>query len=154
VFQCDIAMVECANIPELQEGQAYHAFIIHNSETERDVSLQLYEDLKKKGYKCSHADLDFQPGTSVVANITNTINVSRRVIAIVSPQFLESTWCQLEMVSTINLSYDRDRQMLIPILYNINPDTDRLPTEIKSMTYLEYKDTHFWKKLTDALVSE
>ena len=147
-------MGECAKIPKLQDGQTYHAFIIHNSETERDVSLQLYEDLTDKGYKCCHADLDFQPGTRVVANIMNTINESRRVIAIVSPQFLESSWCNLEMVTTINLSYDRDRQLLIPILYNINPDTDKLPADIKSMTYLEYKDTHFWKKLTDALVSE
>lgn len=145
-------MGECDNIPALQEGQAYHAFIIHNSETERDVSIQLHSDLTNRGYTCCHADLNFQLGNTIVANIVTNIEKSRRVIAIISPQFLKSGWCKFEMASTLNLSYDRDRQILIPILYNIKPDTDVLPAEIKSMTYLEYNDPNFWKKLTDALV--
>ena len=147
-------MVESANIPTLQDGQTYHAFIVHNSVTERAVSLRLYEDLTARGYKCCHADLDFQPGTKVVTNILTTIIKSRKVIAIVSPQFLESSWCKFEITNALNFSYDHDQQVLIPVLYNINLDTVQLPTEIKSMTYLEYNDPNFWKKLTDALTSE
>ena len=147
-------MGESAHIPSLQDGQAYHAFIVHNSVTEREVSLRLYEDLTARGYRCCHADLDFQPGTKVITNILTTIIKSRRVIAIVSPQFLESGWCKFEITNALNFSYDHDQQILIPVLYNINLDAVQLPTEIKSMTYLEYNDPNFWKKLTDALNSE
>jgi len=104
----------------LQEGETYYAFIIHKCETERDFSLRLFEDLTARGYKCCHADLDFQSVFEVIANILTASIQSRWVIANVSQQFLESGWCMFEMKTALNLSYDHDRQIIIQVLYNIN----------------------------------
>ena len=140
------------NIPELTKGQEYHAFITHNSESEGKVSRSLYTALTDKGFKCCHADINFTPGIPIVTNIIMAVNASRRVIAIVSPEFLKSDWCLFETISTLNESNDRGRQVMIPVLYNMDPEL--LPAYMKSMTYLENTDTNFMVKLTRAISCE
>ncbi|KAI0216161.1 hypothetical protein LSAT2_031799 [Lamellibrachia satsuma] len=137
------------NIPELTKGQEYHAFITHNSESEGKVSRSLYTALTDKGFKCCHADINFTPGIPIVTNIIMAVNASRRVIAIVSPEFLKSDWCLFETISTLNESNDRGRQVMIPVLYNMDPEL--LPAYMKSMTYLENTDKNFMVKLTRAI---
>ncbi|KAI0208276.1 Serine/threonine-protein kinase ppk4 [Lamellibrachia satsuma] len=140
------------NIPELTEGQKYHAFITHNSESESEVSIQLLQYLDERGFQCCHADRDFMPGTAIVENLNEAITTSLRVIAIVSPEFLNSNWCTFQMTFAVNESIERGYQVLIPILYNIRPNSDLLPDYFMSMTCLQYADTHFGEKLVHAII--
>ena len=142
------------NIPELTKGQKYHAFITHNSESEHEVSIQLLQYLDERGFQCCHADRDFMPGTAIVKNLTEAINTSLRVFAVVSPEFLNSNWCTYQMILALNESIERGYQVLIPILYNIRPDSDLLPDYFMSMTCLQYADTHFGEKLVHAIICE
>lgn len=85
-----------------------------------------------------------------MANIAHGLKRSRRVILIVTPEFLKSSWTEFEVAQAVQHAVDKKRQIIIPLLYEVKPDD--VPNYIKSINYIEYSSPDFMIRLQRALV--
>ena len=80
-------------VPPLRYGEQYHVFIAHSRVQSEFVEGTLRKRLQDDYHiKCCGVDEDFRPGVSLVNNTVNCIKKSRKVILLVSKDYLESNW--------------------------------------------------------------
>ena len=80
-----------SDVKPLKEGYKYHVFISH-SHKDMEEKDKIIAILEKRGYKCCDPDVAFSPADTVVDNIIECLKISQKVVAIVSKDFLESTY--------------------------------------------------------------
>ncbi|CAC5359737.1 unnamed protein product [Mytilus coruscus] len=98
---------------------------------------------------------DFIAGCGIAENITNAIHNSRKVVCVLSEDFLKSEWCMYEFnIALIEKTVARQGQDMIIMLRLSRMDMKNIPTEImyilKEDTYIEYPENEedrgiFWK---------
>ena len=138
----------------------YDAFILYCSDDEDRLWVhRLFVHKLEIEYEfnvCIH-HRDFLAGIPIVDNIMDAIQNSRKVIAVVSPNFLKSQWCNEE----IHLTDYIDRGKLIIVLLKdialgecaIQPVMRFL---LETRTYIEWTEDEegeklFWKKIVRAM---
>ena len=141
----------------------YDAFILYCSDDEDRIwvhRLFVQKMEEDYGFKLCIHHRDFLAGIPIVDNIVEAIQVSRKVIAVVSPNFLKSDWCSQE----IHLTNYIDRNKFIIILLRditlgacaIQPLMRFL---LETRTYIEWTEDRegeklFWKKVVRALYAK
>ncbi|XP_066270581.1 toll-like receptor Tollo [Branchiostoma lanceolatum] len=93
---------------------------------------------------------DFIPGVPIAENILNAVEESRRTIVVVSRNFLDSDWCQLEFQAAhAQVLRERANRLIMILLEDI--PVDDAPPDIKhylqTNTYLRWGDERFWERL-------
>lgn len=126
----------------------YDVFISHSS---KDVTFatEIQTELESQDFKCCIHIRDFTPGETILDNISNAIYGSRVTLAILSPDFVESEWCNSELQQALTRSM-RDHRV-IPILYK----NCQIPRELLHRTYIDYENCYvkpyFWEQLIKVL---
>ena len=107
-------------------------------------------------------DCVFTTGTfllvlDIIDNVEDAIRSSRKVLVIMSENFVNSDWC----IEEVNMTMSVDRSKFIVIMYSdVLQSPVRIPTVIrwllKTRTYIEWPEDAqaqelFWKKLRSAL---
>ncbi|XP_011440698.3 toll-like receptor 4 [Magallana gigas] len=139
----------------------YDAFVSYADEEKDFVIQEMTSELEEVSdlRLCLH-ERDFTPGKSIGENITKAICNSRKVLCVVTENFLCSQWCmyELEMALTDN-RYSRDDQSVFLIMYGGLPTDSckirssiRLMSLVKENAYLEYPNdesnrAEFWNSL-------
>ncbi|XP_052678812.1 toll-like receptor 4 [Crassostrea angulata] len=139
----------------------YDAFVSYADEEKDFVIQEMTSELEEVSdlRLCLH-ERDFTPGISIGENITKAICNSRKVLCVVTENFLCSQWCmyELEMALTDN-RYSRDDQSVFLIMYGGLPTDSckirssiRLMSLVKENAYLEYPNdesnrAEFWNSL-------
>ncbi len=113
-------------------------------------TLVPYLEAPQCGFHLSIHQRDFVPGIAISKNITMAIEYSRRTILVLSPNFLQSGWCDFEFQNAHRrVLEDRSNYLIIVLLAEI--DTDKIDKLFKfyleTRTYLDVKDKNFWNKL-------
>ena len=88
---------------------------------------------------------DFSPGRYIIENVAESINSSRKTVAVLSPDFLKSAWCHKELMMA--LSQANNEHNVVPVMYR----ECQVPPFLSEVTYLDWcnedvKQT-FWKQL-------
>lgn len=113
-----------------------------------DWVKNLVSMLESRGLKCCVDYRDFLPGNSIVTNIAEAIYQSKRTLAILSPDFIKSNWCQSELQHALARVHNHK---VVPVLYR----ACKVPLELKSKTYIDWENPdvkpHFWDTLERAL---
>ena len=95
----------------------FDAFVAYHEEDSLWVRTVIIESLENiNGLKLCIHERDFTPGEPIEENISRAIESSRRVILVVSPSFVTSHWCLLEMRLARQVSLERGRDILIPVI--------------------------------------
>ncbi|XP_031668749.1 toll-like receptor 13 isoform X2 [Oncorhynchus kisutch] len=140
----------------------YDAFVSYNGQDEPWVLRELMPELEgNQGWKLCLHHRDFQPGKSIVDNITDAIYGSRKTICVTSRRYLESEWCpRVIQVASFRL-FDEQKGFLILVFLEEVPDQQLSPFHrmrklVKRRTYLSWPiaGEHtgvFWQKLRVAL---
>lgn len=139
----------------------YDAFVSYADEEKDFVIQEMTSELEEASdlKLCLH-ERDFIPGISIGENITKAICNSKKVLCVVTENFLCSQWCmyELEMALTDN-RYSRDDQSVFLIMYGGLPidsckirSSIRLMSLVKENAYLEYPNdesnrAEFWNSL-------
>lgn len=118
-----------------------------------DDGNSLNDDLKL----CIH-ERDFEPGQEIETNILMAIENSRRIILVISKNFLKSRWCSLELEMAKMESLVRGVNLIVAIfLEPVEDSTKNLDWLTKYYTYLEwfqyddYRRYEFWRRLRVSL---
>ncbi|KAF4522346.1 hypothetical protein B566_EDAN011066, partial [Ephemera danica] len=108
-------------------------------------------------YSLSFHERDFQLGKFITDNILVNIEKSRRVIFVLSNDFLESEWCKWELQMATHRIFECKRDFLIlltleELKQNLVPLSLRVL--LATRTYLEWNQNQpevFWSRLRQAL---
>ncbi|XP_019614236.1 PREDICTED: toll-like receptor Tollo [Branchiostoma belcheri] len=141
---------------EDDEDKEYDAFLSY-SQHDLDVVLQdvlpALENREPPFRVCLH-HRDFLPGIPIAENILNAVSASKRTIILLSNNFLESDWCQLEFQAAhAQMLQDRANRVIVILLDDI--PAENAPADIqhylKTNTYLKWGDERFWERLIYAM---
>ncbi|XP_071773427.2 toll-like receptor 4 [Centroberyx gerrardi] len=159
-------LLKCYIAPQQQEYR-YDAFVIYSSKDEVWVIEELVENLEKgipPIQLCIH-ERDFKVGKPIASNIMEEgIMGSRKVIAVVSRHFVDSSWCRFEFeMAQSSLLLGGNPNIIIIILEDVEEDRSKkvfgLHRYLQGNTYLKWKDNpisnvRFWTRLRKAVISE
>jgi hypothetical protein len=146
-----------------EEGAyTYDAFISYEDEDRFFVHEDLLKMLEEEsGFKLCIHKRDFLPGIDISENITSAIHNSRKVIVIMSNNYLDSYWCMFEYnMSRLESIYSRNKENILYLVFLEQLSAKDLPLIIlelvQTQSYIEYPNdeygnTVFWDKLRDAL---
>ncbi|KGL94124.1 Toll-like receptor 2 type-1 [Charadrius vociferus] len=144
------------------ENKPFDAFISYSEQDANWTKENLLEKLETDGFKICYHERDFKPGHPVLGNIFYCIENSHKVLFVLSPNFVNSCWCQYELYFAEHRVLNENQDSLIMIvLEDLPPDSvpqkfSKLRKLLKRKTYLkwspeEHKRKVFWHQLAAVL---
>lgn len=136
-----------------QRFDVFLSFAEEDQEFAEEVRHRIVSKLKLRVFVPSE---DLMPGKVFHREIADMITMGcRKTIIILSPDYVESSWCNYEANLVINRSPDNKEHVLIPILYR----KCDIPAAISPLYYCDYPkfkddpdvEEFFWNKLYLAL---
>jgi len=115
----------------------YDVFLSYSSKDRPWVESTLLKFIESKGFKVCFDERDFPLGCNLVQTIARALCESRKVIAVVSPNYLQSRWCaQYEFVLTYTkiLNKESPFNSLLVIKYK----DCQMPAHMRCLKYLDY----------------
>ena len=140
----------------------YDAFVSYSSDDEyfviRELVPYLEENQRRRpGYRLCVHYRDFAVGASIAESIISAVKHSKRVIIILSENFLHSEWCQFEFQKAYHQLLEEKRNRIIMILlHDINNQMldNQLGDYLKTRTYVKYGDPWLWAKVEYAMPNQ
>ena len=125
--------------------ERYDVFICYSNADKSWVRRTLLPTLKDVNLRVCIDFEDFNVGSFIIENVADAIFSSHKTLAVLSPDFLCSAWCQKELMMA--LTRVRDRHKVIPVMYR----SCEVPLFLRDVTYLDWcnedvRET-FWDQL-------
>ncbi|XP_041799445.1 toll-like receptor 1 [Chelmon rostratus] len=153
--------------PEDLVGVEFHAFVSYSQHDADWVHNSLLPNLEAPtgGLRICHHEKNFVPGKTIVENIINCVEKSRRSVFVLSAHFVKSEWCHYELyfASHQRLAHGSDSVVLVLLeplpQYLIPSKYYQLKSMMSRHTYLEWpqdraKHRLFWANLRAALQAD
>ena len=134
----------------------FDLFVSHDHSDADWVNNELFEVIEEtRGFRMCLPQRDFVGGVPITENIAEAIEKSRKTLLVVTPAFVQSKWCILEMhmarlegLHTIIIVYKE------PV--ELKDMCKTLRKLIKTVTYIEYPENDagmeaFWDRLSRAI---
>ncbi|XP_067120848.1 protein toll-like [Centruroides vittatus] len=136
-----------------EEEKMYDAFICYGS-ADQDVMLEILQNLEPTYHLCVH-ERDWVPGYPISHQIVHSVQNSRKTVILLSKEFLESMWFQVEFRTAYNqMMEDKKHRLILVIIGNLD-NVNELESDLRYLlstkTYLEWGKKWFWEKLRYAL---
>ncbi|CAG2244773.1 Toll-like receptor 4 [Mytilus edulis] len=140
----------------------YDAFVSYDNNDRFFVHDKILPCLEREaGLKLCIHRRDFLPGNEIAGNITSAIHNSRKVVIMMSHNYLDSYWCMFEYnMAKVESIYSRNKENILFLVFLEQMSPKDLPMMvyelIQSSSYIEYPndefgDTVFWNKLKEVL---
>ncbi|XP_071177933.1 toll-like receptor 4 [Mytilus edulis] len=122
------------NYQPLSDEFEYDAFI---SYSHKDITwvTNLYDKLKPKGFELCLHHKDFLAGVPIAECIVKAINSSRKVVFIITKDFLESSWGSYEIEMTRMHAFREGRESMVIVILMDDIKKDKLPKSLKDIWY-------------------
>ncbi|KAH8336022.1 hypothetical protein KR074_009602, partial [Drosophila pseudoananassae] len=150
-YEHDICLSLAAR-QEIDQKKKFDAFLCFTHKDE-DLVAEFVERLEtsRPRFKLCFYLRDWLLGVSIPDCITNSVRDSRRIIILMTNNFLESTWGRLEFRLALHATSQDRCKRLIVVLYPEVKNFDDLDSELRTYmvfnTYLKRNDPNFWNKL-------
>ncbi|KAK3884579.1 hypothetical protein Pcinc_011135 [Petrolisthes cinctipes] len=134
----------------------YDTFVCYSQTDRQWVFEHLVARLEGDGrYRVCVHERDFAVGQEITDNIIASIEKSRKVVMVLSPSFVDSSWCMFELQLASNKILDERRNKLILVLLKSLPphcQPKKLRLLLRTRTYLPWVEDMegqrlFWAKL-------
>ncbi|XP_067375533.1 toll-like receptor 1 isoform X2 [Channa argus] len=153
--------------PEDLVGIEFHAFVSYSQHDADWVHNTLLPNLEGPagGLRICQHQKNFVPGKTIIENIINCVEKSRRSLFVLSAHFVQSEWCHYELYFASHQRLYMDSESVVLVLLEPLPQY-LIPSkyyQLKSMmgrhTYLEWpqdraKHRLFWANLRAALQAD
>lgn len=138
---------------EMDADKKYDAFISYSHKDEEFVNKVLVPGLESGDPKyriCLHYR-DWMPGEFIQNQIMRSVEASRRTLVVLSPNFIESVWGQLEFRAAHSQALQDGTNRIIVVIYGEIPPEKALDEKLRlyvaMKTYVRWGDSKFWQKL-------
>lgn len=143
-------------VDDSDPSKVYDAFVSFNMRDKQWVIETLQNKLENHhpSYKLCIHYRDFIPGAPIADTILESVKKSRRMIMVLSRNFIQSEWCMLEFrAAHRKVLKGRTNYLIIVLFDDVNVDTldDELKLYLKTNTYLSVQSKWFWQQLKYAL---
>ena len=130
----------------------YDTFISYSGLDYKWVCFDLLPKLENHNppYRVCVHDRDFMPGAYIEDNIMEAVESSRRMIMVLSQNYLKSDWCMLKFRAAHNKVLNDRTNYLILVLYddvNVSELDKDMKLYIRTNTYLARSNKWFYDKL-------
>ncbi|CAL4066136.1 unnamed protein product [Meganyctiphanes norvegica] len=142
---------------ELDADKKYDAFISYSHKDEEFVNQLLVPGLESGDpvYRICLHYRDWVPGEYIQNQILSSVKASRRTVVVLSKNFIESVWGQMEFKAAHSQALQDNTNRIIVIVYGEIPPESSMDEELKlyiaTKTYLKWGDTKFWERLRYAM---
>ena len=148
-----------ASVENQDMDRTYDAFVSYSNVDEAFVTGELIPRLQEPrngrlGYNLCVHFRDFPVGGHIPETILGAVNNSRRVIMILSDNFLSSEWCNYEFQAAHHqLLTEWKNRIIMVLLHDLNRNLlDRqLKLYLRTRTYVKVGDPLFWDKIEYAM---
>ena len=142
-----------------EEDRQYDAFVSFSHWDDTFIIRELMPRLEgprpgQQGYRLCVHFRDFPVGASIAETILDVVDNSRRVIMVISDNFLRSEWCHFEFQAAhYQLLREKQYRIIMVLLHDINTDLldNLLRMFLSTRTYVKYGDPLFWSKIEYAM---
>ena len=143
-------------IDDSDPSKIYDAFVSYSGSDYQWVVNTLQERLENHDppYKLCIHERDFIVGAPIQENILNSVDQSKRMLMVLSSNFLKSEWCLLEFRAAHRKVLEERMNYLIIILFDdVNMDDldEEMKLYMRTNTYLSVSNKWFWQKLYYAM---
>ena len=113
------------------------AFLCHSSQ-DKEFVRRLANDLNFLDVEVWFDEWELEPGSSLVECIGSALETSAYVIAVLSPDSVNSKWCNRELKQTLSREFREDTSLIIPVLIR-----DVLPPSfIEDKLYIDFTSSY------------
>jgi len=129
-----IIRMHCSRSRSTITRREYDAYV---SYSHHDLTwvLELHDELKSMGFNICFDEKTFIPGTPIGENIIQAIDSSRKVIFIMTNNFLESDWGSYELEMTRMHAFRRGNDNMVIVVIKGDIQMSSLPRVLLSMWY-------------------
>ncbi|XP_049879900.1 protein toll-like [Pectinophora gossypiella] len=139
---------------ELDSNRVFDVFLSFCHADEAIIIEQLFPILDREYKVCVHFR-DWMPGHLIPAQISNSVELSRRTVVVVSKNFVKSVWGMLEFRTAHMSALVEGRVRVVAVVLDDVLYDEEMQAELKmylrSNTYLKWGEPWFWDKLRYAL---
>ena len=135
------------------EDKEFDVFVSHASEDE-PWTLNLIEELEALGIKVLFHQRDFEAGMSIIENIAEAVNKSKRTICVLSPSFVTSPLCSWEFITVFNDDIEEhQRRLLLLVKERVAWESLSLAMQryMRDFTYIDAASPYFMDNLLYSL---
>ncbi|XP_031556786.1 hemicentin-1-like isoform X2 [Actinia tenebrosa] len=133
--------------PRATDGYQYDVFITFSSKDFLWVKTELIPLIEKHNLNYCIHNRDFQPGKNIVDNMADSVYNSRRILAVLSKNYMSSTFCRGELDMALCRNTLRNDSSLIAIRVD-EIEKKRLPKALQGNTFLDYyndQEKNLWE---------
>ncbi|XP_067145405.1 protein toll-like [Centruroides vittatus] len=148
--------VFCRKMSEIDGDKLYDAFVSYTA-SDREVVMSMLRELEEKPpffRLCIH-ERDWLPGNPIVSQIEASIQNSRKTVIVLSKEFLESMWCEIEFQMAYLQCLEEKVDRLVIVMVGDIQTRDLLPADMQNLlatkTFLVWGEKWFWEKLKYSL---
>ncbi|XP_063405389.1 toll-like receptor 4 [Mytilus trossulus] len=122
------------NYKELTQDYYYDAFISY-SHTDLEWIKQFHDKISNMGFELCLDAKNFIGGKPIAENVLNAIDSSRKVIFVVTHNFLKSEWGSYEMEMTRMHAFQKGREDMVIVVVKDNIKITDMPDVMKNMWF-------------------
>lgn len=142
---------------EVDRDKEFDAFVSYSHHDEQFIVKHLLPNLENgpHPYKLCLHYRHWRVGDLIPESIARSVGSSRRTIIVLSRNYLESRWANVEFrTAYLQALKERRARVIVILLEDLDPK-QRLEPELKAYitmnTYLKWGDSSFWEKLRYAM---
>ena len=129
----------------------YDVFISYSSRNKHWVRGELLERIEKAGLRACFDFRDFTRGAPSIVAMQDAVLKSRKTLVVLTPEYVESEWAEIENIMVQTLSPANRDLRLIPLL----KAECKKPLRIAALTHIDFTDgadlKRAWRQLLTAL---
>ena len=111
----------------------YHAFVSYGDSSYEWAVHILMKTLEGKGFRLCVPDRDFTPGRDQVDNIIDSIDNSKRVIFVLTRDFLENNWCEWQIQMARIHAFKNDNENFLIVIIKDNIKIHEIPSSLQKI---------------------
>jgi hypothetical protein len=115
-------------------AKAFDVFISYSRADRVWVDSELLPRIEAANLKACVDYRDFQAGAPALPEMERAISNSRKMVAVISPDYVKSQWTEFESIAALAENPLNRRRRLIPILHR---PTAGLPPRLKSLIHID-----------------
>ncbi|XP_030831875.1 transmembrane protein 268-like [Strongylocentrotus purpuratus] len=133
--------------PVLVGEETSHAFFCFAWEDD-EWAINVIRKLESSayGFSCDNSNHKWDPGVAKMDKIINSISTAKKLVLVVTPDFMRSPWCMYENLRALRGHYTNTAKVIVVVLGEIE-----LPDFLEGIPTINAMSRNFWQRFVAAL---